>query len=1164
MREIPPHFMTLILQRSQCNPLTMRELVYALKKQELLDVRSDGKLQLAAPLQSFIELHLHNKHTQSNFPYRQGDEAIISVPVTIQCILGCQIDKVTHVQRMLLKCAAVIGDAFSSSLIEAVYPLQAIPEQQMADELAELQELDLIVLCQRSNEVLTRALNQSYVQPSASSVGGALKRSATTESGLAHNQAVHQSHSRQSSAQQLPLVNETTSQSQTTSPNSDLYAAQFNAGVLSPTQSTFGQPKLRVFRFAHGFTRQFILSRMLSHQRGEIEQRVAEVRVERMRRKSQPLMMFKRSSAINYHPIQHSSTAGSIAQMASGAHANAQNAAAAHLSSILQPTMSGFMSIHEHLRPSTYGNPSGGQAAAQPATLGERAPASLINRTKAFFALHQGDMLCMWDSELAYKEQGAKNPKLILFLDESSIYMNLSKESRGIYKFYVCCCVMMASGSFVHVHTQGLEYKLVCTSEHEYERWQSALYQHIVLNTESVALNKKARRAKQEQRAAAKQQLAGQLAPQSTLEKRTSSASGLSSAALSLIDSALLSKLIVSNSHSPHSHPMPPAAAASYDAHYSVAAANPTTSSHAVTSGVSGMIMTRQASTVNSGVGRGASHNNHTTSQVNDATFHSTTNSESSQQLTQQQQQQQQLQSQSESKQQHYTLNHALSSQGFLNAFSQASLSDPSLSLSSAQQLHRHQLNDITRLTSEQKTEFEIWFTSCCNDSTKQPLLPLEQVKVHKRQSSRLESLNWKKRCVVLYGNAIEFRSPDQESLVWCKPSQALSLSMGGCSVSQSGYDEPQRQHLLNVRCSVWSKANRIFWEPRQVMMGFRTNEACERFAQYASDCIKHAQRQYINSLRTHLSQSDVNLANSTMTRHQQKQLAAQLMQQRSNASLGGSSRTMHHNNALTASASRGSKAATATPQQAATSSATQQVASNSGAVPTRSLSSAGFDLRLQQPSASPPAAQRPPRAQPQPQPQHQFVQVTPPPPSQPPQSHLRIAPNSPHRLDDLNALSPVTSGIEVTQPELPSSQPLSPPLHSIAELSSVLASSRTVSAATMPSSSAVSPCAAGSAQQQDSQQFSHSPSAPPQASHQQRSPHHSAQQHVSHPQSLQPDSRSCTPSHEMFHCDSLVVPLGSSPLVQSHGVSPAPPANNLSAQKTPVDNVQPMSHVSA
>ena len=62
--------------------------------------------------------------------------------------MQCRIDRLSHVQRMLLKVAAVVGDEFNYDPVEQSYPLALEPGQSLMQALQNLVELNIIKMVQ--------------------------------------------------------------------------------------------------------------------------------------------------------------------------------------------------------------------------------------------------------------------------------------------------------------------------------------------------------------------------------------------------------------------------------------------------------------------------------------------------------------------------------------------------------------------------------------------------------------------------------------------------------------------------------------------------------------------------------------------------------------------------------------------------------------------------------------------------------------------------------------------------------------------------------------------------------------------------------------------------------------------------------------------------------
>jgi class 3 adenylate cyclase/GNAT superfamily N-acetyltransferase len=145
--EIPPALAHLILKKAHGNPLVVKELIYALKKDKLIEIEAlpNNKKQIhISPLLAVT--NLNEVHS-------------IPVPITLQCILGCRIDRLTHIQRMILKCAAIIGDEFTAFLIRQIYPLALESEKQFENELNNL--LAMNILAQNENNTAHNGQNEA-------------------------------------------------------------------------------------------------------------------------------------------------------------------------------------------------------------------------------------------------------------------------------------------------------------------------------------------------------------------------------------------------------------------------------------------------------------------------------------------------------------------------------------------------------------------------------------------------------------------------------------------------------------------------------------------------------------------------------------------------------------------------------------------------------------------------------------------------------------------------------------------------------------------------------------------------------------------------------------------------------------------------------------------
>jgi hypothetical protein len=70
---------------------------------------------------------------------------VMQVPVVLQCMLGCRLDKLSVVQQMILKTAAIIGEDFSYDFVAHTYPLALEnKDSSLAKEFQQLLELNYV------------------------------------------------------------------------------------------------------------------------------------------------------------------------------------------------------------------------------------------------------------------------------------------------------------------------------------------------------------------------------------------------------------------------------------------------------------------------------------------------------------------------------------------------------------------------------------------------------------------------------------------------------------------------------------------------------------------------------------------------------------------------------------------------------------------------------------------------------------------------------------------------------------------------------------------------------------------------------------------------------------------------------------------------------------
>jgi hypothetical protein len=131
VKEIPDSFARLAADKAGGNPLAIRELVTSLKKDGHITLSVTGAVQLG--------------------PALTVPKPSLTVPVIMTCILGCRLDKLTVVQQMILKTAAIIGDEFSYDFVASAYPLAVDAQKKDATLAVEFQALVQLGYVKRLN-----------------------------------------------------------------------------------------------------------------------------------------------------------------------------------------------------------------------------------------------------------------------------------------------------------------------------------------------------------------------------------------------------------------------------------------------------------------------------------------------------------------------------------------------------------------------------------------------------------------------------------------------------------------------------------------------------------------------------------------------------------------------------------------------------------------------------------------------------------------------------------------------------------------------------------------------------------------------------------------------------------------------------------------------------
>ena len=139
--QLPAPLAHLLLTKSAGNPRVVKELIASLLLDGVISVSDETQIVTVTPS---LDLTLPADHTH--------------VPIPLQCILGCRLDRLSHVQRMILKVAAMIGDEFDVDLTFRAYPLTIEDQQQWYDELASLVRLNILCPCDSTAGAATSSM----------------------------------------------------------------------------------------------------------------------------------------------------------------------------------------------------------------------------------------------------------------------------------------------------------------------------------------------------------------------------------------------------------------------------------------------------------------------------------------------------------------------------------------------------------------------------------------------------------------------------------------------------------------------------------------------------------------------------------------------------------------------------------------------------------------------------------------------------------------------------------------------------------------------------------------------------------------------------------------------------------------------------------------------
>jgi class 3 adenylate cyclase len=130
VRTVRDKLAQLLISRSRGNPLVCKELIFELRLQGLINLTDNGKYKVCI---------LSNDFSDSNCP----------VPISMLSMLGCKIDRLPITHQLLLKIASLVGNQFSLTVLNEVYP---IPEEKALLEkyVFELCELNILSFVQES------------------------------------------------------------------------------------------------------------------------------------------------------------------------------------------------------------------------------------------------------------------------------------------------------------------------------------------------------------------------------------------------------------------------------------------------------------------------------------------------------------------------------------------------------------------------------------------------------------------------------------------------------------------------------------------------------------------------------------------------------------------------------------------------------------------------------------------------------------------------------------------------------------------------------------------------------------------------------------------------------------------------------------------------------
>ena len=440
VEQVPAGLAQFVLRKAHGNPLVVKELVYALTHEKLVEVDGTGRITLSPSL----PLTSSNPHLLSSLVLP------IPIPLTLSSILGSRLDRLGYVQRMLLKCAAVIGEEVSERLLVRLWELRELEKSGLA---------------------------HGHGVPNGSGAdgdGGHREEVVRELSGLLEMNMLRKGYGYE---------------------ERERWEQQGTTQRGQEREDGAGERERVKYTFTHGFMREMVLSRMLDAQKKELEVKLSEARCEMLRRKtdflytpqSAPVVLGGSSMAMaipptvsNYSNVQSHTTSlvshsytyhpstphGSRDSFSSTYGAWQTTSQPSTPSSVAYALAPSFFQPNAAPRPLLTGTFTLIDPRPSTVSAGHTAPSS------RFFALYP-ELLACWDTEAAYTDSQGHNPRLCLHLDDSLL---ADDEQRVNAVVLLSLCWVERGGEAVSgVREVGLMWR----EDEMYERWTMAIYRQL-------------------------------------------------------------------------------------------------------------------------------------------------------------------------------------------------------------------------------------------------------------------------------------------------------------------------------------------------------------------------------------------------------------------------------------------------------------------------------------------------------------------------------------------------------------------------------------------------------------------------------------------------------------------------------------------------------------